>query len=342
MTHKFTQCVEIFFYEFSNFIFLSFSFLLIDSRKNKIVFLGIFTPPEIPVISSTTSSITSSEKVSKFSSTTSTSFQDTFSSELTTGTPIVLHQQQQSPAQIIQPQQPAQALFKPQQQQKQQQFVPIQQSAQKPFGGACSFPPAKPQTPVNFSKPQTPVNLPKQQTPVSFDKPIQQQQPLAVSPAPMKSLTPISMASSPRSNLNASPVTPGIKKKQMQLNAAVPVPPGGIIPSHSPVPNHHMIGKSPVPFINTAPAPYSAQFPAMSVQTPETIAQIAPAETPLVPPLKDPAHIPAPIIVNTPLPKYSTCYNNAARPFNEFKDYYRPIHMEEGKKLLPPLIYTDF
>jgi hypothetical protein len=163
----------------------------------------------------------------------------------------------------------------------------------------------------------------------------------AISPAPMKPMTPVSVTSS-RSSYNASPVTPGILKKQMQLDAAVPIPPGGIVLSQSPVSSIRMGAKSPVPFINTAPAPYAPQFPALSVQTPETISQIAPFETPLVPPLADPAHQPLPLIVNTPLPKYSSCYNNAARPFNEFKDYYRPIHMEEGKKLLPPLIYTDF
>ena len=157
----------------------------------------------------------------------------------------------------------------------------------------------------------------------------------------MKPMTPVSVTSS-RSSYNASPVTPGILKKQMQLDAAVPIPPGGIVLSQSPVSSIRMGAKSPVPFINTAPAPYAPQFPALSVQTPETIAQIAPSETPLVPPLADPAHQPLPLIVNTPLPKYSSCYNNAARPFNEFKDYYRPIHMEEGKKMLPPLIYTDF
>jgi hypothetical protein len=156
-------------------------------------------------------------------------------------------------------------------------------------------------------------------------------------------MTPRNDMASPRSGLNASPVTPGIAKKQIQLEAAVPLMPGGIIPSPSPVPSGQRLGaKSPVPFINTAPAPYSAQFPAMSVQTPETIAQIAPSSTPLVPPLYDPNNKPLPLIVSTTIPKYTTSYNNAARPFNEFKDYYRPIHMNADKKLLPPLIYTDF
>ncbi|KAG5673134.1 hypothetical protein PVAND_003206 [Polypedilum vanderplanki] len=295
----------------------------------------MFVAPEIPASFSTTSSVTS-EKFSKFSSTTSTSFQDVFSSESTN-----FKQEQQSA--VKQPQQSAPAPFKPQQQ---QQFAPVQQTTPKPYQPAGqSFPPLKPQTPVSFNKPQTPVSFNKTQTPVNVaPSPKPQQQAPAVSPAPTKPLTPISIPS-PRSGLNASPVTPGILKKQIQLDAAVPVPPGGVVGnSQSPVPSYNgrLSGKSPVPFVNTAPAPFNPQFPPLSVQTPETIAQIAPNETPLVPPLRNPAEIPMPLIVSTPLPKYSNCYNNAARPFNEFKDYYKPIHMEEGKKLLPPLIYTDF
>lgn len=330
------------------------------------IFVGIFTPPEIPIISSTTSSVTSSEKISKFSSTSTTSFQDAFSSESSTfkqepiapAAPIVL-QQGPAPTYHQAPYKPAPAAGYGQQ--------PYQQQTPRPYQSAGqSFPPAKPHTPVSFSKPQTPVSFSKPQTPVPVAKPqtptpimkpqtpvskpqtpvqmIQKAAPptTAISPAPMKPMTPVSM-SSPRSNFNASPVTPGILKKQMQLDAAVPIPPCGIIPSPQPISAARLTGKSPVPFINTAPAPYAPQqFPALSVQTPETIAEIAPAETPLVPPLSDPAHMPLPLIVNTPMPKYSTSYNNAARPFNEFKDYYRPIHMESGKKMLPPLIYTDF
>ncbi|XP_070501731.1 synaptopodin-2 isoform X2 [Chironomus tepperi] len=362
---------------------------------------GIFTPPEIPIMSSTTSSISSSEKISKFtsSSTTSTSFQDVFSSESSTvkqeqvaPAPIVLQQTQIAPQQApFVPQQapfvPQQAPFVPQQAKPAQQPVPApfaqyQQQMPRPYQGAGqSYPPVKLHTPISYTKPQTPTPVVKPQTPTPVVKPqtptpvVKPQTPTpvmkpqtptpiakpqtpvakpqtpvqmvktapvtAISPAPMKPMTPVSMTSS-RSSYNASPVTPGILKKQMQLDAAVPVPPGGIIPSQSPVSSIRMGAKSPVPFINTAPAPYAPQFPALSVQTPETIAQVAPSETPLVPPLADPAHQPLPLIVNTPLPKYSSCYNNAARPFNEFKDYYRPIHMEEGKKMLPPLIYTDF
>ncbi|KAL7019693.1 hypothetical protein ACKWTF_011212 [Chironomus riparius] len=360
------------------------------NRPPVVLQAGMYTPPEIPIMSSTTSSVSSSEKISKFTSTstTSTSFQDVFSSESSTikqeqvaPAPIVLQQTQFVPQQL--PAVPQQQQFVPQQ----QQFVPPMKHAQQPSplaqyqqqmprpysGSGQSYPPiklhtpisytmpqtvVKPQTPTPVVKPQTPTPVVKPQTPTPVVKPqtptpvVKPQTPvafpvqttpfqMAISPAPMKPMTPVSMPSS-RSSYNASPVTPGILKKQMQLDAAVPVPPGGIILSQSPVSSIRMGAKSPVPFINTAPAPYAPQFPALSVQTPETIAQIAPAETPLVPPLYDPAHQPLPLIVNTPLPKYSSCYNNAARPFNEFKDFYRPIHMEEGKKMLPPLIYTDF
>lgn len=120
----------------------------------------------------------------------------------------------------------------------------------------------------------------------------------------------------------------------------MPVPPGGVVPSSSPIPTGaRSVGKSPVPFYNTAPAPFG--FPAMSVQTPETIAQVAPAATPLVPHLQDPK--PLPLIFSTPMPSYSSSYNTAARPFNEFKDYYKSINMDSvNHKLVPPVIYTDF
>lgn len=141
--------------------------------------------------------------------------------------------------------------------------------------------------------------------------------------------------------MNASPVTPGILKKQILLDAAVPVPPGGIIPSSSPVPAGRSGGRSPVPFYNTTPAPFGASFPALSVQTPETVAQLAPAATPLVPHLQNPK--PLPLIFSTPLPNYTSSYNNAARPFGELKDFYRPINMDSvSHKLVPPVVYTDF
>lgn len=237
----------------------------------------------------------------------------------------------------------------------------------KPYQNASqSFPPAKPQTPVQQQnkpwqspKPQTPVQsfVPKPQIPVQKPQtPVQKPQtpvqfaakviPPTASPAPMsKPTTPRFDNVSPRSGIVASP---SIKKMQTAVDFAVPIPPGGVIASaQSPIPgqgpNNRLNGaKSPVPFINTAPAPYSSQFPAMSVQTPETIAQNAPASTPLVPPLPDPINKPLPLIVSTQIPKYNNSYNNAARPFSEFKDYYRPIHMDSSKKLLPPLIYTDF
>lgn len=177
---------------------------------------------------------------------------------------------------------------------------------------------------------------PRPQTPVAKTPP-------AVSPAPVKQHqmpSPRHDAFSPRSGLNASPVTPGILKKQIQLDAAVPVPPGGVVPSsQSPIPVGKSGGKSPVPIFNTSPAPFG--FPALSIQTPETIAQLAPSPTPLVPHLQNPK--PLPLIVSTPLPCYSSSYNNAARPFNEFKDFYRPINMDSvHHKLVPPVVYTDF
>lgn len=153
-------------------------------------------------------------------------------------------------------------------------------------------------------------------------------------------------AISPRSGMNASPVTPGILKMQIKLDAAVPVPPGTVVNGNGNA-NPNALGtngrsstggKSPVPFLNTAPAPFG--FPALSVQTPETIAQLAPSPSPLVPQYQNPK--PLPLITNTEIPNYSSNYNTAARPFGQCKDYYRPIHMEEAKKMHPPVIYTDF
>jgi len=214
-----------------------------------------------------------------------------------------------------------------QQQQYSSSSSSIHKSHSQQFGGTAK-PFAAPPSFVN--KPQAPA----QSQYVSKTPP-------AVSPARAKTPTP--RFDSPRSGLNASPVTPGILKKQILLDAAVPIPPGGVVPSShdSTASSLHNFsgGKSPVPFINTSAAPFGFQaLPPLSVQTPETIAQVAPAQTPLVPPLQKPL----PLIVNTPMPHYSSSYNNAARPFGELKDYYRPIHMDSGKKLLPPVIYTDF
>lgn len=279
----------------------------------KILFLGIYTPPEIPIGSSTTSSITS-EQISKFSSTTTSNFNE------------VSLPQQSAPLSFSQAPAPvAQAPV----QQKQPAY---QQQQAKPYQSA----------PQSF--------VPKPQH--SFvPKPQQQPQPQIVrstpptaSPAPLKCQIPSPRhdAMSPRSGFNASPVTPGIKKKHIQLDAAVPVPPGGVVPSSSPLPfgqGRAGGGKSPVPFVNCSPAPFG--FPALSVQTPESIAQIAPNPTPLVPHLQDPK--PLPLVFNTPMPNYTSSYNTAARPFHEFKDYYRSINMDSvNHKLLPPVIYTDF
>lgn len=168
--------------------------------------------------------------------------------------------------------------------------------------------------------------------------------PPAVSPAPIRN-----QMASPRNDLvvnrtgfNASPVTPGILKKQIQLDAAVPVMPGSAVPSPATV-GGRSGGKSPVPIYNTPPAPFG--FPALSIQTPETIAQQAPAATPLVPHLQNPK--PLPLIVSTPLPSYSSSYNNAAKPFGDVhsgvRDFYRPINMDTvHHKLVPPVVYTDF
>lgn len=313
------------------------------------LFLGIFTPPEIPFVSSTTSSITSNEKISKFSTTTSssTNFQEIFSSESSN-----IKQDLNAPA-FNQQQPPVQLQMQPPAQLLNTQAKPYQSASQ-------SFPPAKPQTPVQQQnkpwqspKPQTPVQsfVPKPQTPVQKPQTPVQFAPKVIPPTASPILMP--KPATPRFDNNVSPrsgitASPSIRKMQNAVDFGVPIPPGGVIASaNSPIPgqgsnNNRLNGtRSPVPFINTAPAPYSSQFPAMSVQTPESIAQ-NPISTSLVPPLPDPINRPLPLIVNTPLPKFNTSYNNAARPFNEFKDYYRPIHMDSSKKLLPPLIYTDF
>lgn len=275
------------------------------------------------MISSTVSSVASNEKITKFSSSTSsttTSFKEVFSSDSTfkeesniSQQPLLL--QKQPPAQIFN-----------------QQSKPFQSAPQ-------SFPPNKPQPPIQQQ--QKPWQSPKPQTPVQFAP---KATPPTASPILIsKPTTPRIDTYSPRGGF----ASPSIKKMQIAVEFAIPIPPGGVIPSaQSPLPGQVGINssgaKSPVPFINTTAAPFSAQFPAMSVQTPETIAQVAPNATPLVPPLQDPLSKPLPLIISTPMPKYNTSYNNAARPFNEFKDYYRPIQMDSSKKLLPPLIYTDF
>ena len=164
--------------------------------------------------------------------------------------------------------------------------------------------------------------------------------PPAVSPAPIRNsmASPRNDVGSQRTGFNASPVTPGILKKQIQLDAAVPVMPGTTVPSQSPA-GGRSGGKSPMPIYNTPPAPYG--YPALSIQTAETIALQSPAATPMVPHLQNPK--PLPFIVNTPIPSYSSSYNNAARPFGQVKDFYRPINMDSvHHKLIPPVVYTDF
>lgn len=207
--------------------------------------------------------------------------------------------------------------------QKPVQQVPQSNQGPQPYPGAQGH--------QSYQNPQQ--SAPKPQTPVVKTP--------TISPAPVKAQipSPRSEAVSPRSGLNSSSVSPAIFKKQIQLDAAVPVPPGVAVPTQSgPVPIGRS-GKSPVPIFNTAPAPFG--FPALSVQTPETIAQIAPAATPLVPHLQNPK--PLPLIISTPLPSYSSSYNNAARPFGETKDFYRPINMDSvNHKLVPPVVYTDF
>lgn len=201
-----------------------------------------------------------------------------------------------------------------------------------------SFPPKK--TQPYIQEQQNPWQSPKSKTPISF---------APKSTPPTASPVLLSKPATPRNDIprNGFAASPSIKKMQLAVEYAVPIPPNGVIPSaQSPVPGSRNIYssgvKSPVPFINTAATPFGAHFPVMSVQTPETIAQVAPLTTPLVPPLYDSISKPLPLIVSTPLPKYITSYNNAARPFNEFKDYYRPINMDSSEKMLSPLIYTDF
>lgn len=270
------------------------------------LFLGIYTPPEIPIGSSTTSSITS-ETVTKFSSSTSSSVNEV---SLPPQSVPLSFSQAAEPA-VPAPAQPAN--------QKPVQKVNQKQAQPKPYQSA----------PQSFvPKPQPPPQVMKAGPPTASPTPIKCQIP-----------SPRNDAVSPRSGLNASPVTPGILKKQIQLDAAVPVPPGSAVPSQSPIPAGRSGGKSPVPIYNTSPAPFG--FQALSIQTPETIAQLAPSPTPLVPHLQNPK--PLPLIISTPLPSYSSSYNNAARPFNEFKDFYRPINMDSvNHKLIPPVVYTDF
>lgn len=370
----------------------------------------MFNVPEIPIMSSTTSSITNSENMSKYSSTQGISELPPQTVPLT----FAPAQQQSAPVSFPPQQQQKQQQQKPQQQQqKQRQAAPVSfppQQQQQSKAAPASYPPQ--QAPVSFPPQQAPVNFPPQQAPVSFapqnqefqqnfhqqQHQLQQQQhnlqqnqnqqfnqyqqtsstsvtsmtsktyqqtsssssssttaktfmPQIVKTLPqtMSPKSPIQRndAVSPRSGMSASPVTPGILKMQIKLDAAVPVPPGSVGQVVNGNGNANSIGingrsstggKSPVPFLNTAPAPFG--FPALSVQTPETIAQLAPSPSVLEPQFQNPK--PLPLITNTEIPNYSSNYNTAARPFGQCKDYYRPIHMAEAKKMHPPVIYTDF
>lgn len=271
-----------------------------------------------PDLTSMTSSYTSSsEKVTKFSSSSSTTTTSNINevSLPPLQQPFGIQQQEQQ-------QQPAQP--KPTQKPVQKQ-VPVKQVPQTPLKPVYQNVPQQQQQQQQH-KPQTPV----MKTPPS----------MMMSPvSELKAPTPASRSgnASPRSGYSSGSVTPGILKKQIQLDAAVPVMPG----CPSPVMNNAGIlnGKSPVPFINTAPAPFGV-CPGLSVQTPQTIAEFAPS-TAHVPPLQNPP--PLPLIVNTPLPQFNSTYNNSARPFTQFKDFYRPVNMDSvNHKLVPPVIYTDF
>jgi hypothetical protein len=288
------------------------------NRPKVVLPSGIFTPPEIPVYSHSSST---TEKYTKFTSQTSTTTQSgpvPFPNETPAFSPAV----KPAPAQQLPPQQ------QQQQQQQQPAFVPKPQAQQKPIQNSIpqSFPP---KSPVQFN--QAPAVAP------------QQFQPKVCSPAnvgvsaPPKISPPLSKQ---RAGLNASPVTPGILKKQIQLDAAVPIPPGsGIAPSAGQ--SAGLSGtKSPVPIFNTTPAPFG--FPAGSIQTPETVAQLAPISPAPSPMPRSASTKPLPLIVSTPIPKFTSNYNLAAAGWGASKDVYRSVQMQNVKKLVPPTVYTDF
>lgn len=256
--------------------------------------------------------------------------------------PIVLHQQvpvapmQKAPAPIVMQQSPQQQYQQPPSSfmQKPQTPKPVQNSLPR------SFPP--PKSPVQFNQPppKSPLHMiqaPSQQmSSVHFNQvppqqmqPIQTQQfnPKIVGTAPSKMSPSLNKQ---RAGLNASPVTPGILKKQIQVDAAVPRMPGSTTPvSKQPA-------KSPVPFMNTTAVPFGYQS-AGSIQTAESLAQLAPISPA---PAYNPK--PMPLIVSTPIPKFSNNFNLSASGFGVHRDYYRPTHMNEGKKLVAPVVYTDF
>ena len=302
--------------------------------------LGMFqAPPDFPSVGSTTSySSSSSEKITKsFSSST----KETFSSDMQG---ISLPPLQSAPIQLYQSPTPAQQFqsFPPP---KQQQQAPQQTFAPKPVpqsflpkSASQSFQPkpaAQSYSPIpaaqTFPPKQVPVQVVKQTPYQNASPPTAAAQSTKISPA-------MSESSVPRSGLNASPVTPGIHKKHVQLNAAVPIPPYGTNGNNSKSPVQ--FSKSPVPFVNTTPTPFG--FPLGQISTPETVAQTPIRLDPLVP--KYSAQKPLPLITPTVIPHYDNNYNLAARGWGVCPDYYRPVILSEaaGLKLVPPQTYTDF
>lgn len=269
-------------------------------------------PPELPAVGSTTSySSSSSEKITKsFSSST----KETFSSDTQA---ISLPPLQAAPIQLYQSPTPAQ---------QPQSFPPPKQQQQAP---QQTFPPKS--ASQSFLPKQVPVQVVKQASSYQNASP-----PTVV--AQSTKISPAMSESSVRSGLNASPVTPGIHKKHVQLNAAVPIPPYGTNGNHSKSPVQ--FSKSPVPFVNTTPTPFG--FPLGQISTPETVAQTPIRVDPLVP--KYSAQKPLPLIVPTTIPHYDNNYNLAARGWGVCPDYYRPVILSEaaGLKLIPPQTYTDF
>ena len=305
-------------------------------------------PPELPAIGTTTYSSSSSEKITKsFSS----SSKETFSSDMQgISLPALQSPPMQMPAQLYQNPAPAQQYqsFPPQKQQQQapQQTFPPKQAPQSfvPKPAAQSFSP-KPQA-QSYSPNQAAQTFPPKQVPVQVVKQMPYQNaspPTAVAQSTKISSPGDSMLNQPRSGLNASPVTPGIHKKHVQLNAAVPVPPyNGTNGNNSKSPVQFMNPKSPVPFLNTTPTPFGYPPVVGTISTPESVAQTPIKLDPLVP--KYSAQKPLPLIVSTPIPHYDNNYNLAARGWGVCPDYYRPVILTEqaGKKLIPPQVYTDF
>lgn len=330
---------------------LTKSFVLLYKDKDLTLIsmiLGTFIPPDLTTV--VHSSSTTTEKISKFSSqsssTTSQSIAAPFTPAPIQEAPIVLTP---GPAPIFMQSPVAQAP------------APAPAPIQKP---QTPIPVQKPQTPVPaptfepdscfLQKPQNqppkpvqntvPKSFPPPKSPIHFNQ--QQQQP-AKSPIPAPQTHQfqpkvIGTAPSPkmRAGLNASPVTPGILKKQMQVDAAVPRMPGAASPqvAKTPIP----AAKSPVPFLNTTPSPFGLQN--AGIQTPDTLAQLAPiSPAPASLPRNMQTPKPLPLIVSTPIPKYTNNYNLAAAGFGVQKDsIYRSIIMDGSKKLVPPVVYTDF